>query len=490
VTRTLRSVPLAVLALVLALVAAPGAADDGPKTVLRSESFDKDPGWEGLNNRVVPEKLPVVTQDFGYSATNFAGKEKGELGGRITRAAKPAHYADKLAPKTLDDTLAASGTFALTATTPGAGFFFGWFSAEQPTGGGRPVNSLGLDFDCEHAGARLAVRMIGGTNKSCGTFITPFIPGKFRPTPIRNDGTRYTWTLNYDPVANAGGGRFEFTIKSTSPKPEEWEGKTFTVNLPEGFKKTGATFDRFGLANMTKPGGSATVYFDDLKYDGTAQDFAKDPEWVGSGNRAKYEETMPPGTHNFGFSEKTKFAGGAAGEVGGDLWRSGKYGYYADKVGALTLDDKLEASGRVVLKVGAPDSDMFIGWFDSGAKDKSPATAGHFLGVHVGGPTRVGHYFHPALVTGKGTRATADKGPVLTPNETYEWSLAYDPAANGGKGEVRVTLGKESVTLALRAGVKAEGARFDRFGLLTSNIGGQLVRVYFDDLKYTARAKP
>jgi hypothetical protein len=33
------------------------------------------------------------------------------------------------------------------------------------------------------------VRLISGTNKSCGTFVTPFVPGKFRPTPIRNDGT-------------------------------------------------------------------------------------------------------------------------------------------------------------------------------------------------------------------------------------------------------------------------------------------------------------
>src|SRR5439155_330583 len=82
------------------------------------------------------------------------------------------------------------------------------------------------------------------------------------------------------------------------------------------------------------------------------------------------------------------FAGGTAGEVGGDLWRSGKYAYYADKVGPLTLDDRLEASGKVVLKVGAPDSDMFLGWFNSAGKEKSPTEAGHVLGVHVGGPTR------------------------------------------------------------------------------------------------------
>jgi hypothetical protein len=64
--------------------------------------------------------------------------------------------------------------------------------------------------------------------------------------------------------------------------------------------------------------------------------------------------------------------------------------------------------------------------------------------------------------------------------------MVYDPAANSGQGELRVTLGKESATLALKKGVKAESARFDRFGLFNSTIGGQLVRIYLDDLKYTA----
>src|SRR5205085_1172332 len=126
-----------------------------------------------------------------------------------------------------------------------------------------------------------AVRMISGTNKSCGTFVTPFIPGKFRPTPIRNDGTRYTWTLTYDPDGNAGGGRFEFTIRSHGEKPEDLAADRlpadlpaahreeslrrfpnvtrFAVDLPPGFKKEGATFDRFGLMNLMKPGGHVAI---------------------------------------------------------------------------------------------------------------------------------------------------------------------------------------------------------------------------------------
>src|SRR4051794_31249668 len=79
-------VALGLLCLALPVALAAGAGDGQPKTALRTESFDKDPGWEGHNNRIVPERLPTVTQNFGYSKTNFAGKGAGELGGQITRA--------------------------------------------------------------------------------------------------------------------------------------------------------------------------------------------------------------------------------------------------------------------------------------------------------------------------------------------------------------------------------------------------------------------
>ncbi len=471
---------------------------------LKSESFDRDPQWEGVNNRIEPKHTPTVTQDFGWSATAFASQTPGEVGGRVTRSTKPASYGDQIT-KTLNDKLTASGTFALTASSPGAGLFFGWFNASQPGGGGRPMQSLGLDFDTEGKGGRLAVRLITSANRTCGTFITPYLPGKFRPTPIKKDGTRYHWTLDYDPQAAAGRGSFTFTLRSDThtaqdygPLPEASQKEAqarfpnttkFTVDLPEGFRQEGAAFDRFGLINMMKAGGTMTMHFANLQHDGKTENFTRDPGWLGSGNRATYQDRDQVGAHNFGYSPNTSFAGGAPGEFGGNLWRSGDYGYYADRIGPLTFEDRLEASGKVILQVGAPDSDVFLGWFNSAVKE--PYETGHFLGVHVGGPTRVGHYFHPAFSTAKGTHGLAESGPLLAPGKPFTWSFVYDPAGNSGKGEVRVTLGKESVTLALKDGLKAQGGRFDRFGLFTSTAGGQLVRIYLDDLKYTtARSAP
>ena len=58
--------------------------------------------------------------------------------------------------------------------------------------------------------------------------------------------------------------------------PEAFEGKTFSVDLPDGFKQDGATFDHFGLMNMMKPGGRLKIYFDDLRYLDRADDFSTD----------------------------------------------------------------------------------------------------------------------------------------------------------------------------------------------------------------------
>ncbi len=505
----MRKLVITLVALLLAGLSAQRGMPQQAATAAKMESFDRDPGWEGWNNRIVPAKPTLVTQDFGHSATNFAGKENGEIGGRVQRTSKPAYYADRIAGKTLNEPLSASGTFAITATGGNTAIFFGWFKAEQPDSGGRPISSLGLQIHGENAGAGLAVRLIGGTNQSCGTFVTPFLPGKFRPTPLRPDGTRYSWTLRYDPGANAGNGRFEFTIQSHSRQPEPLAAKnlpadlpeshkqealrrfpnmtTFAVDVPAELRKAGATFDHFGLMNMTKAGAPMTIYFDDLRYDGKTQDFTQDPGWEGSRNRVTYEEREQGGAHDYGYST-TNFAGGKPGELGGVFWRGGKYSYYADRVGPLSLDDRLEASGKVVLKAGAPDADMFLGWFNSANKEEPPTQAGHFLGVHVGGPTRLGHYFHPAFTTALLTKGLAPAGPVLAPGKVYDWSLLYDPAAEGGQGAIQVTLGQDSVTFPLKKGIKAQGARFDRFGVFTPAIGGQVVRLYLDDLKYTARA--
>src|SRR5436309_6782610 len=124
-----------VLILALASTAKSAPLTDGAPA-LRRDSFDHDPDWEGFNNRITPKRVSAVIQDFGYSSSNFAGKEKGEIGGKVWRSSIRASYAARLPPKTLADKLTASGSFAITATAGSSGAFFGWFNGEQ-TGSGR-----------------------------------------------------------------------------------------------------------------------------------------------------------------------------------------------------------------------------------------------------------------------------------------------------------------------------------------------------------------
>lgn len=497
---------LAVLLIVSALAshAQIALATDPASPTFKSEHFDHDPAWEGYNNRNAPKEAREVKQDFGYSKTQFASKNPGEIGGRIERASIPASYAAPLTPaKTLDDKLTASGTFAATGAKGSGGVFFGFFNSHQPGGSGRPISSLGLDLGYKRDGGRLAVRLITSGNQSCGTFITPFIPGKFRPTPLKLDGTRYHWTMDYDPQGAGGNGRFTFTMHSDTHKTEDYgplpalyqneaqarfpNMTTFTADVPPGLRKEGATFDRFGLCNATKSGGVLTMYFGDLEFDGHAQDFSTDPAWIGLGNRGEFADYELVGAHDYGYSAKTSFAGGVPGEIGGALWRGLPFSFYADRVGPLNLEQSLQASGKVQLLTAGPDSDIFFGWFNSAAREKGAGDAENFVGIHVGGPTRVGHYFIPVLATANGEKNRVKHGPVIKPGKKYDWSFDYDPAGNGGNGEMRVTLGAESVTLDLKPGRKTQGASLDRFGLFTSTTGGQMVKIYLDDLKYTVR---
>jgi hypothetical protein len=391
-------------------------AADAPRCT--TQPFDHDPGWEGYNNHILPQTIPTVTQDFGYSRTSIAAKSPGEVGGRIMRASEPAWYGIKIAPKTLDDKLLASGTFALTqGGKGGGGICFGWFNGAQLQGTGRPVNSLAMNLSAASDGGRLAIDLITSDNQTCGTFITRYDryttkeeKPEMRPTPIRNDGTRYHWKLDYDPAGNDNKGQIHFTIKSDSDKPGDFEGKVFTVDLPDGFKKHGTAFDHFGLLNITRPGGSMSVYFADLELDAQHLDLSADPHWEGSGNHTTYSAKEVAGCHDFGYSA-TNHAGGSAGEIGGVIWRS-PYAFYADRIGPLSLEDRLEARGRFMVESGAPDSGFYFGWFNSSVKhveDQEPLKGRNFVGVAIGGPTRVGHYFFPTCVTAQQSKGATPR---------------------------------------------------------------------------------
>ena len=61
------------------LIACAFGAEPGSGT-LKTETFDRDPGWDGVNNRSA-QKGPgrTIRQDFGFSSTSHAGGKPGEV---------------------------------------------------------------------------------------------------------------------------------------------------------------------------------------------------------------------------------------------------------------------------------------------------------------------------------------------------------------------------------------------------------------------------
>jgi hypothetical protein len=276
-------------------------------------------------------------------------------------------------------------------------------------------------------------------------------------------------------------------------------GETAVCHLDAGHKADGAAFDRFGLLPVLKSAdGGGEVWLDDVTVNGETDDFARDPGWEGVGNRREYQTADVRPRFDFGYSPTHHAGGRGAGELGGLVFRGDcrykdRLAAYGDRLKLLTLDKPLKASGKVALRRGVSDSTVLLGFYHSeDSLEVNPAQSSgfpkSFLGVAVEGPSREGFLFYPAYRVrggGQGYAGGADRPHILPDGKSHDWSLAYDPTAADGRGRVVVTLDGKSVTLDLGVGDRKTGARFDRFGLVTTWIDGNAQRVYFDDLTYT-----
>jgi hypothetical protein len=474
---------IAITVFVHALCGQEGARDN-----LRRVDFATDPNWDAFRNRQVQDPPPITKQNFGYRTTNHAGgKKPGEIGGRIQRSATPASYAVPLStPKTFNDRITASGRFSVTWDDNGNGVWLGFFNANQ-TRGWRANNSLCFRLDGN--GSKYWVFYEYGTRhwlSGGGGCFEGDAYQKTKTKPFPSDGTPHDWSITYDPDANKGDGQMTFVL----------DGKAYELPLAPGHKKDGATFDRFGIVNQQTTGGSIDAWFDDLVIDAKEYNFDEDPKWEGRGNRVEFADRVKRPYQDFGFSPQTPRAGGKPGEIGGVLWRGEGPAFYADRVGPLSLDDELYASGTIAFMGAGSDSGTCIGWFDSASKKANSKADGHepqanALGIVIEGPSRIGHYFRPTYGVAGGEGATTDAGPIIRPDaQVHRWSIRYSPKANNGHGQILVTLDDQTVKQDLSESHRAKGATFDRFGLYNVAVGGNQVVLWIDDLTYTAaRAK-
>lgn len=449
------------------------------ETVEVRTDFSADPKWEGRNNVPPTSACVTKTTEFGYSTTDHAGSTAGETGGRVWRSLTPAYYAKKIAARSLNDRLHASGRFSVTQCESSSGVLVGWFNSASR--GWRTPNSLVFRIDGETDCFRVFFEYGTQTWKTGGgtTFEGPYQTTKTPMIPA--DGRPHAWSLDYDPAGSGGNGEIVLVL----------DGKRYAAPMEKGHKAEGAVFDRFGIMNVQNSGNSLTLWLDDLDIDGDREAFAQDPNWDAHGNRVAFKDCAIRPWHNFGWRD-TCLAGGKPGEIGGLVWRieatrPQEALVYGVPVGELSLRQELKASGRLCLGAAGADSGILFGWYNALTAIGAPPP--NFLGVFVEGPSAVGHYVRPALRTAHDIAFVAGTGPIIRPDGTpHRWALHYRPGDQGRAGRVTVTLDDHPVSLDVTPAMTDGNAAFDRFGFLSWHRGGHYVDIYFDDLEYTAGA--
>jgi hypothetical protein len=457
----------------------------------KTEHFDKDPQWDGHNNRMKSRReAQTIKQDFGFSPTAHAGGKTGELGGFVTPAAEPAYYATPIPDRTLATPLTASGT--LYVPKGGGNTLIGFFNRDS-LNEWRTPNSLVLRINGRGDGFHLHVEYCTSKWRAGAEFIGDVDPeSKKKQQRLLACDTVHRWTLRYDPSGAQGKGAVRVTF----------DGEELLMNLDPGHKADGATFNRFGILNVLKSyDGGGEIWLDDLEINGQKQPFDADPKWEGRDNRRTYKTQNIRPVFDFGYSP-TRHAGGAApGEIGGLFFRGDerepdRLAYYGDKIGDLSMNDALFASGKVTLRRGVSDSTVLFGFFHStdSIKQSNAQRSGvpeNFLGFAIEGPSSQGFYFYPVYGLDQdsqgNTGAYANNPPRIVPDaKTHDWTLRYDPSAPGGP-RIVITLDNKPIELRLPDDHKKIGARFNRFGFVTTHIDGNAQEVFLDDLTYTVR---
>jgi hypothetical protein len=483
------SVQLALSCIILAVA----ESTHGQPLLLKSETFDTDPGWDGRNNRATDPASRRIVQNFGFnSSSSNAGGSTGEIGGFITPAGEPAFYGKVISPASFTDRLSVSGI--LNVPQGGGHTLIGFFNAGT-VNEWRTPNTI-------------ALRIYGrGTYFHAyldyGTSLWRAGGGSFGgEAAIPSGAADYAFSLDYDPAGAGGRGTVTATLGSYST----------VMTLDSGHKADGATFNRFGILNVMKSADDpGQIWLDNVTINGEAHPFNSDPGWDQRNNRRTYTSTNVRPRFDFGYSPGSNFAGGQrGGEFGGHTFRGDsreefggrRMAYYGARLNeTLSLNQPLHAEGKVAFHRGVSDSTTLIGFFHSvdsmrSNNSQNSATPENFVGAAIEGPSAEGFYFYPTYgVDQEGVRASGGRGtpmpPPIYPNgESRLWTLDYHPDGNGGTGSIIVALDGQAVTLNLDPAHKGIGAHFNRFGIITTHIDGSGQTVYFDDLTYAIGIAP
>jgi hypothetical protein len=231
------------------------------------------------------------------------------------------------------------------------------------------------------------------------------------------------------------------------------------------------------------------------------ESFDRDPGWDGYNHRA----TNPPPRdvrQDFGYSRTRHCGGGEPGELGGLLTPAAETAYYAKPIPVATFNDRLGVSGK--LACTGRQFHVLVGFFnrDTVNEWRTPNTIvlrlygrGDVFYAYLeyctsrwraGGDSPGGFATidDPEKPGKKQLRGFKSQGAVHT------WSLEYDPHGNDGRGVILATIDGERAVCILDEGHKADGAHFNRCGLLnipkSYDSGGE---IWLDDLTINSQTE-
>src|SRR3989440_1309857 len=168
---------------------------------------------------------------------------------------------------------------------------------------------------------------------------------------------------------------------------------------------------------------------------------------------------------------------------------AGEPAFYGKVIAPMSFNDSLSASG--ILNVPPGGGHTLIGFFnaDTANEWRTPNT----IALRIYGR---GTYFRHYLEYGTGlwrAGGTSFGGEAAIPTGAadYPFSLNYDPNGAGDLGAVTATFGSYSTVLTLDSGHQADGALFNRFGILNvMKSADDPGRIWLDNVIINGEAHP
>ncbi len=227
--------------------------------------------------------------------------------------------------------------------------------------------------------------------------------------------------------------------------------------------------------------------------------FDRDPGWDGYQHRSTAFAEREV-VQDFGYRLSRQAQGRHAGEIGGLITPAAEPAYYAQRIKPLTLDDRLSASGTFL--AAGPQFHVLVGFFHSDTLNEWRTPNSLVLRFYGRGPVFYAYLEYatarwraggddPQPFPSRQDPVSGGRAPVgFAAGRPHHWTLDYDPAANQGQGSLTATVDGVTAICHLAPGHRADGAVFNRCGLLTVqkqvDTGGE---VWLDDLVINGTAE-